>query len=79
MWRALRLILIPQKAPDEHRAGTEAPQRALSAAHTPPKPTGRGTWLFVLACFLICRSVWENQLRDPPAERIPNLSPGARA
>lgn len=60
--------------------GTEPPtayKGHSSAAHTPPK-LGRGTWLFISACFLIFRSVWENYICDPSTERTPNLSPDAK-
>lgn len=54
-----------------HWATPRPTKGTLYAAHPPPKPTGRGTWLFVLACFLIFRSVWENYVCDPSTERIP--------
>lgn len=60
--------------------GTEPPtayKGHSSAAHTPPK-LGRGTWLFISACFFIFRSVWENYICDPSTERTPNLSPDVK-
>lgn len=55
----------------QHWATPQPTKGTLYAAHPLPKPTGRGTWLFVLACFLIFRSVWENYACDPSTERIP--------
>lgn len=73
--------LILEKIRDEHGGWhwtTPQPTKGTSsAAQTPPKPPGSGG-LFVLACFLIFRSVWENYVRDPPTERIPNVSPDGK-
>lgn len=62
--------------------GTELPyhlERALLyAANIFPKLTGRGIWVFVLVCFLIFWSVWENYVCDPSTENSLNLSSNAK-